>query len=142
MPLEIDEAWEYWEPDPEIDELLDHEVCGFDSILGGLHDSKKSPSTGFRFGSGSPDRFVGGGRPDDAPVIREGLPPVTCVCGIIFQPKASRTRYCSRKCQPRYGPPRVLPDATCPHCGVLFRRKWRGEKFCKRACADKRKKRG
>ncbi len=139
MPDYIDEAWEFYVADPEIAEALACDAPGFDAVLGGLAHCQKSDGVGYRFGSGNPDRFTGGGRPDDAPAIidRRVLTPIRCPCGVLFQPKASRTVYCWRACQPRSGPPKTLPDATCPACGVRFRRKCRTVKFCKRKCADR-----
>ena len=59
MPLDIDPAWEYWEPDPEIAEVLAMApgASAKDRLFGDVPDTPHKYATGMRFGCGNPNLF-------------------------------------------------------------------------------------
>jgi predicted nucleic acid-binding Zn ribbon protein len=59
-------------------------------------------------------------------------------CGVVFQPKTKRTRYCSRKCQNAACRPLIkLNKKTCKCCGIKFKPKRSYQKYCSTSCSDK-----
>lgn len=137
MPLAIDPAWEYWEPDPEIMEVaFSQRLEGFDQI----DDFRlaKQHTLGFRFGSGNPNRFYGKlARPK--PERREvNQPLVSCpVCGTAFVTR--RRRCCSKSCARRWywRLRRKRPEQlTCAWCGRVFRPVGVEQVLCGRKCAS------
>lgn len=62
MPLYIDPAWEYFEPDPEVAEAVygnHRKVSSLDLITTGFQDAGGIYNNqGLRFGSGNPDNFT------------------------------------------------------------------------------------
>lgn len=134
MPPELDPAWEYWTPDPEIEELLG--PPGWD-VLGSILDHRQRDGSGrvsgFRFGrrpDGKTHLGPGRKRPEAAPE----LAPVTCTCGYTFRPTRPGNRYCSRACVVH---PKRLPVIPCGGCRREFRPKYGRQAYCSRACAPK-----
>lgn len=133
----IDPAWEYWVPDPEVEEVLyPRPAPGFDGL--GL-DRRDWRAAGFRFGSGNPNSFHGRyGRA--APPRPEAAPPVAARCpwcrGHYLRPAAqAHRRYCSRDCQ---AAARRCPPRACGGCGAEFRPDRNSRDYCSRACVPRR----
>jgi hypothetical protein len=135
MPTELDPAWEYWTPDPEIAEAMGNETAdGFDGLPVTRTDRRagRVEVPGFRFGRGRtvdyfPFRF-GRAKPDRA----SGLPSRWCVhCRGLFEPRKRAQRYCSRDC--RYTAGAVAP-VTCGTCFGVFKPSGRGRRFCSPRC--------
>lgn len=164
MPEEFDPEWEYWEPDPEVAEVVyarratGIQLFGRDSPDGtpgfGVCDRRGYRRTWWR-----EMRSIGGA---DAGHARCGhcrewfrrrtersrycslacyhsrvTPPrvVVCPCGTTFSTRGYR-KYCSSGCRPL---PvvcrRVLPDTIpCPRCGGAFRPRNSRTKYCSHAC--------
>lgn len=140
MPLYIDPAWEYWQPDQEVAELLAESGACVGGGFAAIADRRlgKAGGLGFRFGKGKPDFFCGRLAPRKRAGEREALRHRECAaCGDYFLPKRSCRPYCSRKCSPHVGAQRSLPDVTCALCGIVFRRAEAGRKYCSLACVGK-----
>lgn len=137
MPEEFDPLWEYWQPDPEIAEVMGACVPdGFDGIVEFTDDcSGRSYVRGIRFGMGNPDfcRF----RLAPAKPEREQTPRETRVCGYCgeaFRPRCGGSEFCSRGC---YGDARRLNPKLCPTCGDEFQPQHSSGVYCSRKCSPK-----
>lgn len=138
MPLYVDEAWEYWTADPEVEELLaEASACGGFDALNDRRAECRGWSLGLRFGNGNPDRCsfkLGRERPGRE--IRES-PRRDCKgCGESFRPARRWLRYCCRACVPPFGGAGVrrLADRVCPQCKKSFRPRDHEKKYCGRQC--------
>jgi hypothetical protein len=128
----IPEVWEYFTPDPEVEEALVY-------VMGRLRRQRVRrgllaavlPADGFRLGAG--------GRPDDYQAARERSPPgltAECVgCGRDYVVRWDQQRYCSRGCLSRS---RRLPHIGCATCGRRFKPVLSRSKYCSRACTPSR----
>lgn len=138
MPVEIDERWEYWEPDPEIAEVLalSGAVCRRDieSLGIELRNGQTLTDVGFRRGSGDPDRITFRLAPERQRCRSERHEWRECVtCGVAFRADRSDRRYCSLACRP-VGRRRSLPDVLCKQCQRTFRPWFAGQVFCSPEC--------
>jgi hypothetical protein len=134
----IDPAWEYWEPDPEIAEVLHHSQRL--RLVDLMYDwrMQKHRAGGIRFGNGNPDGFGGKLAPKRLKPERESPRPAICKgCGRLFQPDRFSRKHCSSACYKQPGRDRVLPDVTCEACGVVFRPREAGQRFCNKSCFGK-----
>lgn len=61
-----------------------------------------------------------------------------CKCGIEFEPKRKKQKFCSLKCAYTGRDTRKLPDIVCGNCDIIFRPRSAGKKFCSQVCAKKR----
>ncbi len=139
MPLQIDPEWEYWTPDPEIEELF-QDSGRLGTRVFGMMDfpRKKDFVAGIRFGKGNPDGFWGHlALPKwTSRDFREEIPERKCKgCQKWFTPNRSSRVYCSLKCTHRFrGRPRELEDVECGHCNRVFRPRDSTQKFCSVRC--------
>lgn len=134
MAEDIDPAWEYWTPDPEIEELLG--PPGWDPV-GSILDHRMRDNagrvTGFRFGR-RPDGKTRVARGTDRVGGSREFPPVTCPCGYVFRPVTPKNRFCSRACVVY---PTRLPVRDCLGCGSSYRPKYGRQVYCSRPCVPK-----
>lgn len=137
MPPHIDESWEYWEPDPEIAEVMEFQ----EDIFKGIDFTRRREfSLGLRFGKGSPDRFWGRlapmkWKPRD---LLEPIQDRICKgCGNWFSPDRKERKFCRRECAFKFrGSIRILKDSTCQTCKNTFRPYWSTQRFCSLKCGS------
>ncbi len=136
---ELSEAWEYYEPDPEVAELLE-EAAARGSPLDRLADDRLAcaGALGLRYGSGGVRNLRAIKThlaPEKAPRPEPKTPDhMACAgCGTSFRPAKSVQRYCSLECRPG-GRARVLPDRQCEACGRTFRPRDVTRRYCSVAC--------
>lgn len=146
MPLSIDPAWEYWEPDPEIQEAMfaGARVRPFD-LLADVREDLKFGAAGIRFGKGNPDRCRFRLRPerdraycdDDLPYYRKGwLCARKCQgCQREFQPDRDSRRYCSVECVRSKRESTKPLVRSCEECGREFLAKGKSRRYCGHRCA-------
>ena len=150
MPEAFDPAWEYWEPDPEIAELLAEESdCDADWRL--FPDPlerrlDRGAVLGLRFGSMRSMRAIDHpwlrlARPRYAEPCESGCQRVECQwCGREFlERRPQMGRCCSWRCGVLYRARqrRLRPDsATCRVCGNVFAPKRCEQVLCSRPCAS------
>lgn len=144
MP-ELDPAWEYFLPDPEIVEAMGSKtVRGF--MLLGLEEERGQDSIGFRFGRGNPNRCVFRfGREKVDKRLRPEMPEVEClVCGTSFKPRRASHVLCSVMCvrdmgrRSRRHAEQVMEQRKCGECGLLFTPKHVGQSLCSLKCVSRR----
>lgn len=149
MPLFIDPRWEYWTPNPEVEEVLRwaarskssdvFKVLGLEYEDRQMTDQRGKPS-GFRIGWGHPDRhppFKLG----PAKRVRESKLPVNKVCqgcGRLFNPDRASRKCCSAACVAHAGRARELLDRNCQLCGATFSPREATQVMCSILCASRR----
>ena len=123
MPVDFDPAWEYWEPDPEIAQVM---YCcqSRGSLLDDLWSDTRNDGyiLGMRFGRGNPNK---GGFHLARPRSRKELACQTC--GDLFVPRNPDHIYCSQECK----------RVECEQCGELFAPRSKHSRFCTLSCARK-----
>ncbi len=141
MPEEFDPAWEYWEPNPEIAEVMARNGVaeGFDAVIDCREDGRGlRRADGIRFGRGNPD-FARFHLAPECPTADRLQPRVCPACRFEFVPDRSSRIYCSNRCYVRRGRERELPDAhNCERCAAPFRPTRRGHWFCSLKCHNDR----
>lgn len=144
MPAELDPVWEYFTPDPEVEEVVyARRACGLD-VLYDPEVSYRGANPGFRVGRGNPNHgaYLRLARP--RPVRdREGISPRPCPsCGRVFTPMRRARVCCSKRCarlvywDGRCGADGRPVRVACGECGVEFAPLWPGHRLCSRACAS------
>jgi hypothetical protein len=155
VPEEFDPAWEYWIPNPEIEEVMECQVDRPKDLLGALvlvsaeveegcrvtYSPSSGVNLGYRIGRGNPDSYIIEAEPPP-PVIADYQQPkkvrrYECQhCGKPFEGNRNRDVYC-QKCVPTSGAPRIQP-VICKHCKIEFKPKLRRfSTYCSRQCAGK-----
>lgn len=143
MPLEIDERWEYWEPDPDVAWVMARNwgrVSLMEMLRGGYEDND-CRNLGMRFGSGSwnschlhqgPPKK---GRWEDMEPIQEQTCPT---CERRFLPRKRGAVYCGVICVVRLGRSREAPrQEACRECGGPMDADSADRIYCSRRCASK-----
>jgi hypothetical protein len=150
MPEEFDPEWEYFEPDPEIAEVLvsHSRVSLAEMVFGGVRPGEDQGASGFRFGVGNPDAPRGKVAPltsRDVEQVYKAIQRdhihyhVRCEgCGGYFLPDKNSRKYCSNECYIRLGAARILEDIPCTTCGKVFRPRESGRKYCSVPCSQAR----
>lgn len=132
MPIHIDPNWEYYTPNPELEELLHYDSDPLDQIYGGKEnkcdvsfifavDSRKTPA---RIEKKCPD------------------------CKKLFFSQREDKKYCSKECwnrnrRGRGGRKRVLPESIpCKVCGTSFRPRQSSHRCCSKVCGSRQGGRG
>jgi hypothetical protein len=142
MPEELDPAWEYWTPDPEIAEILAEasRLSGF-ALLGveESHAKKLAGNVGFYFGRGNPNYYRSREARERPEVVRESkCRDVSCLgCGVAFRQSRPNLMCCSRECAHEVAAEtrRVrAAEWTCERCGKWFEPNRVGQVFCSPAC--------
>lgn len=130
MP-ELDPRWEYYIPDPEIEEVIAERLAPrkYDALDANEEETRyHKTNVGFRFGKGNPNftkfRF---GKPK--PERRERPVKQCATCGELFRSNASK--YCSTTCR---GLSVRNPEVPCARCGKVFLRKHWYQQYCSRKC--------
>lgn len=154
MPEEFPPQWEYYVPDPEIEEAIysldgkSVRVDVIDRIVAyGETDNGARYLDGFRCCPGqllntSPFSFRKY-RPSSERSTVEQRQCANRDCGKLFYPRVRehvRQRYCSRQCSPHIGRKRLLPSfrkCEYPECGREFRPMWSGHKYCTKVCSNR-----
>lgn len=129
MPVEIDPAWEYWAPHPEIQWVFDVSAARFPrGFLPGLDGP--GTTTGMRYGRGRDTAMSAFRTVARATRETRTIPRVTCAaCGWDFVPARPGPRFCSLACRDD-----GLAPATCLGCLDRFRPRCLGQRFCCRLC--------
>lgn len=126
MPEVIDPAWEYWVPDPEIEEVM-----GGRSEVDLLGDHHVPAINGYQIARRHPNLVHTHLAPEKPtrPPARKRRPPQTCPrCGETFYPPTRGQVYCSRACF-------VTPARPCETCKTVFTPKASNRgRFCSRKC--------
>lgn len=135
----ITPSWEYWEPNPDIKEILNcpcvndrletiHEICSA--------KERNQVNIGFRFGNGNPNKVLLHQAKERSTQKSDSLcyHKLCPTCGRLFLPERSRQRCCGIECIPRLGKPRNLSDIKCQTCPRVFRPKNATTKFCSKVC--------
>ena len=140
MPFAIDPAWEYWTPDPEVSEAVDLGYAraeGFVSL--GVEERRlvrDAGLSGFRFGFGDPNGSPRLKLRRERIASPRTLEPKECEqCRVLFQPRRSTRRFCSRACK-LLAQRKRRPKQTCSKCQRAFRPRWTGQGACGVACAN------
>lgn len=149
MPETFDPTWEYWEPDPEVAEVLalaaslhsldDFALLGQESLR--LERIGLRCGFGFRFGRGNPNRpHLHLGRPKSEGRRESYCRFIPCVwCGNHFTERRPNCGgYCSCWCagQARGLDLRKRPlSLECRVCDRRFEPLYGGQTLCSRACA-------
>lgn len=132
----MDESWEYWEPDPEIAEVMG---SGRSVGFGGLPRGKCERTgrhclDGYRVGKGDPDRWhqTRLGKP---PAERPGRLPLTRCrhCTGYFTPRKPTSVYCSKGC--RKQDQFELVPRPCETCGEVFKPLANRQRYCDQECS-------
>lgn len=116
MPEEFDPAWEYFTPDPEIED--ESPEVSLDFYRDGL-----------RFGCGNPDTercYTPGGGKSPEETACEG-------CGKVFLKSRLNARRCSKKCGGRD----EIPESRICRCGKPFRPQRKTSFFCSVICTGR-----
>lgn len=135
--LALDPAWEYYAPDPEVEEAVyGRRARGLD-VLYDPESVYGSANWGFRLGQGNPNsgacfRLRRERRPRPADPEPKRCPK----CARLFVPARKCRVFCSRACRGG-APKRLPPSAKCKACAVSFTPRWEGHEFCSRACASR-----
>lgn len=143
MGIDIDEAWEYFTPDPEIDDIVHGKKAHY--LIEEVTDWRlhKYKLSGIRLGKGNPDFYhTHLARDPDKykyKTLRESLDPRPCKgCGEMFLPDRQGRKHCSSQCYKRKGRERELPEsAQCVVCKGFYRPKFSTQKCCSPLCGNK-----
>lgn len=144
MPDDINEDWEYWEPDPEIMEATGgYTDRSMGSLIQRTKDGTQDGLAGFRIGN--PNRNCTHVAAEKPPAVR-GRPKtladrVCPACEKAYSPKRETQTYCCAECAAR-GMSRALMrprlNITCPVCGTDFITRDARRQYCSRECRDKK----
>jgi hypothetical protein len=134
--VEFDPEWEYYNPDPEVNEIVySRKVNDFGVVF--TRDKSKKANHGFRFGNGNPNycSFRMGREKKGYRTIQ--LEDKNCPkCSRLFTPSRRSQVACSKRCG--CGAPKVLPSTvSCKECCKEFRPIWSGNIYCSMSCAGK-----
>lgn len=139
----IDESWEYWTGDPEIEEILATSArCKpLDRIMDTRVAADPKGYPGLRFGHGNPDTFygrLGSERQTAQEATPKELQRIVCYrpgCGRVFQQRQPTIVYCSKACAGLHQWQDVDRSILCPVCNVRFQPKHSTQVHCSRRCA-------
>ena len=142
MPTELDPAWEYYVPDPEIAELMAGARVVFDVFVG---RGEKERALGFAQVSRS-DGYRSTWPLVALPYDRLKFALKECAgCGYYFRPDRETQRYCNRTCRPPADPDRArlrrrLRGVTheCPTCHVSYAPWVKRQVYCSVGCIPRR----
>lgn len=143
MPLWIDPAWEYWQPDAEVAELLAEAGRLPNLAFLSVSDLRLGVrgATAIRISRSPtpPTRLAPERRPERYELTQAGYARRCLTCRVFFTPLCHTTRYCSLSCRPRGpGGKRRLPESLpCAHCGGPFRPEESGQTLCSRLCRNR-----
>lgn len=136
MPETFDPLWEYYVPDPEVEELfkMTGAIKGFEGIR---QQEKRVEVLGFQFGNGNPNYTLTRlGRPKRE--REDTLESKKCpTCGNWFSPIRSSQVHCEEKCYIHKGRKKELEDVKCEVCMVVFRPSHWRQRYCSRDCGRK-----
>lgn len=135
MPEELDPAWEYWTPDPEIDEVMRY--TNVDIIATIIEFNGGKIRDGIRFGKGNPNRPYGKIAREKISIL-ESTERCT-VCGDFFYRTANHQKYCSRQCKRESWYGRSYSARTCEACNKYYMPKYYKQRFCSTLCTPQRK---
>ncbi len=136
MPEEFDPEWEYWEPDPEIAEVMGGRQ-GCSDMFDLVEDAH-----GMRLVT--PHRYVKKGRKPKK--VKPPPPPrviatvdVTCACGKRFtkyqsSPVLSCSRVCAAVLREETRSHQKLHPKRCPTCRNVFATIWKLKRYCSLEC--------
>lgn len=138
MPAYISEAWEYYVPDDEVEELLaQSRVLDSMEALADDRASFKGWNSGLRYGRGNPNTcyFKLAREKLSKRFLRESTPLRECAkCGEQFTPDRKARKYCPG-CA-KTGRPKELPlSAQCKECSKEFPPTHTGHVYCGTACS-------
>ena len=137
MPEKLSEAWEYWEPNPEVAELfaMTGAISGF-AVLGIELEDGYVENSGFRFGCGNPNSCFFRLAPERPTGEREPIKPKSCEgCERSFVPRRPDRVYCSSECYHANSLHRLSP-ISCDFCGYVFHPRDRDSRFCSLGCVN------
>lgn len=140
---QFDPEWEYFQADPEIEELVYSRPGRMFTRLPVDKDEKTGRMVLRGIRVGHDPNWDHTWQEPYPQVIAKSLPPVTCpTCRYTFNPTTPGRKFCSRRCSnqdyrvpPEKRPKKTLTPKACSRCGILFQPETSRRRYCSRRCA-------